>query len=393
MPTDLQRISTTHVGSLVRPPELIAYVRAQIGRTSYDEAAYRKCLSDSVAAVVKRQVETGIDIVSDGEFGKPHWFRYATQRLGGIEPRPVVGRKPRLFAGRDRDRFPEFYDEYDKTLDYGAPIVDWIVTGPLKYKGHDIIKRDIENLKRALPAGGATRGFLPVVAPASLLPELKDEYYGSEEKMAFALADALREEYQAIADAGLIAQIDDAWLPAMYDRMVPPASHADYLKWAEMCVAALNQAVRDIPERLTRYHICWGSWNGPHTADVPLKELIHLILQLRVGGYSIEGANPRHEHEWRVWERAKLPAGRKLLPGVISHATNIVEHPELVAQRLVRLAKLVGRENVIGSTDCGFAQGALYQRVHVSIMWAKLAALVEGAALASRELWGTRDAA
>ena len=225
-----------------------------------------------------------------------------------------------------------------------------------------------------------------------MAPELKDAFYGDEEKFIYALAEALREEYKAITDAGLTVQIDDAWLPAMYERMVPPGTPEDFRRWATMCIDALNHALRGIPERLTRYHICWGSWNGPHTADLPLKEFVDLILRINVGGYSVEGANPRHEHEWRVWEHVKLPEGRKLIPGVISHATNIVEHPELVAERVVRLAKLVGPENVIASTDCGFAQGALYRRVHPSIMWAKLEALVEGARLASDELFAKRAA-
>ena len=218
--------------------------------------------------------------------------------------------------------------------------------------------------------------------------ELKNEFCASAEEFAFGLAEALRDEYKAITDAGLIVQIDDAWLPAMYERLVPPGTPDDYRRWASMCIEALNHALRGIPEHMTRYHICWGSWNGPHTADLPLKEFVDLMLRINVGGYSVEGANPRHEHEWRVWEEVKLPEGCKLIPGVISHATNIVEHPELVAERIVRLARLVGREHVIASTDCGFAQGALYQRVHPSIMWAKLEALVEGARLASAELFG-----
>jgi 5-methyltetrahydropteroyltriglutamate--homocysteine methyltransferase len=216
---------------------------------------------------------------------------------------------------------------------------------------------------------------------------LINTFYPSDEAFVFAIAEALREEYKLITDAGFIVQIDDAWLPAMYERIVPPGTTEDFRRWASMCIEALNHALRGIPPTLTRYHICWGSWNGPHTADLPLKTFVDLLLKINVGGYSVEGANPRHEHEWRVWETAKLPEGCSLIPGVISHATNIVEHPELVAERIVRLARLVGRENVIASTDCGFAQGALYRRVHPSIMWAKLEALVEGAKLASNELW------
>jgi 5-methyltetrahydropteroyltriglutamate--homocysteine methyltransferase len=381
MAASANRILTSHVGSLIRPPELIPFLRARADQKPYDEAAYRDCLARSVTAVVRRQAETGLDIINDGEYGKSHWYRYVSERLSGIADRPIPAdraAKPALFAGRDRERFPEFYDEYDRSVNYVAPTSEPVVVGPLAYRGQEILRRDIDNLTAGLKGANAVAGFLPVVAPASLLPEFRDAYYGSEEKYAFALADALREEYQAIIAAGLILQIDDAWLPAMYDRMVPPGTPADYRKWAEMCVAALNHALRGMPEERTRYHICWGSWNGPHTADLPLRDIVDILLQVRCGGYSIEAANPRHEHEWRVWEDVKLPDGKVLLPGVISHATNIVEHPELVAERITRLAKLVGRDRVIASTDCGFAQGAFHRRVHPTIMWAKLRALVEG---------------
>ena len=255
------------------------------------------------------------------------------------------------------------------------------------------MQRDIGNLKAALRGHPGVRGFLPVAAPASVLQGLRDEYYGTEEKLSAALGEALREEYKAITDAGLIVQLDDAWLAAKYDVMVPPATFSDYYSWAEQKVAALNRALEGIPEQQSRYHVCWGSWNGPHTNDVAAEDIADLILSVKVGGYSLEMANPRHEHEWRVWEKAKLPPERVLIPGVIAHTTNVVEHPKLVAERLVRLAKLVGRERVIGSTDCGFAQGVFYQRVHPSIMWAKLEALAEGARLASAELWGRTAAA
>ena len=355
----------------------------------YDERAFEACLAHSVAEVVRKQCEIGIDIVDDGEFGKTHWYRYVVDRFSGIESNPVAPNQT-YFIGKDRERFREFYEEYDKELPRSRS--EWAVTGPVRYRGLPALERDIANLKAALADVSCEAAFLPVVAPASLIPELKNKYYKTDEEYVFALAEALREEYRAITQAGLIVQIDDAWLPAMYERIVPPGTPEDYRRWASMCIAALNHALRDIPEHLTRYHICWGSWNGPHTADLPLKEIVDLLLTINVGSYSVEGANPRHEHEWRVWEHVRLPPGRKLIPGVISHATNIVEHPELVAERIVRLARLVGAENVIAGTDCGFAQGALYRRVHPSIMWAKLEALVEGAALASKELWGRRAA-
>jgi 5-methyltetrahydropteroyltriglutamate--homocysteine methyltransferase len=231
------------------------------------------------------------------------------------------------------------------------------------------------------------------VAPASALPGAKNEHYPDERSYLFALADALHEEYKAIVDAGLYVQIDDAFLPYMYERLVPPRTLAEYKSWAQVRIDALNHALRGIPEERSRYHICWGSWNGPHAFDVPLKDIVDLLLQVKVGAYSVEQANPRHEHEWAVWQTVKLPPGKKLIPGVISHATNIVEHPELVAQRLVRLARIVGRENVLGGTDCGFAQSPFAQRVHPSIMWAKLRSLSEGARLATAELWGKHRAA
>jgi 5-methyltetrahydropteroyltriglutamate--homocysteine methyltransferase len=218
-------------------------------------------------------------------------------------------------------------------------------------------------------------------------PARTDEFYKSEEDALFAIADALNVEYRMVVEAGLIVQVDDAFLTSTYDVMVPPASLDDYRKWVELRIEVTNHALRGIPEERSRYHLCWGSWNGPHTNDVALKDIVDLVLRVRVGGYSLEMANPRHEHEWRVWETVKLPAGRKLVPGLVSHSTNVVEHPELVAERIVRLARLVGRENVIASTDCGFAQGPFARRVHPSIQWAKLRSLVEGARIATRELW------
>jgi 5-methyltetrahydropteroyltriglutamate--homocysteine methyltransferase len=382
------RILTTHVGSLIRPPELIAYFEPMLQGQPYDRQGFEKTLREAVAEIVRQQAAIGLDIINDGELGKTHWYRYAVERFSGIESRPASPSQT-YFAGKDRERFKEFYAEHDKGLP--RPTLEWAVTGPVTYRGAALLGRDIDSLKAALAKTDAA-GFLPVVAPASVAPELKNEHYGSQEEFVFALAEALCAEYKGITDAGLTVQIDDAWLPAMYERIVPPGTAEDYRRWATMCIDALNHALRGIPETQTRYHICWGSWNGPHTADLPLRDLVDLLLRIKVGGYSIEGANPRHAHEWRVWESVKLPEGRTLIPGVISHATNIVEHPELVADRIVRLARLVGRENVIASTDCGFAQGALYRRVHPSIMWAKLEALVEGAALASKELWGRRAA-
>jgi 5-methyltetrahydropteroyltriglutamate--homocysteine methyltransferase len=248
------------------------------------------------------------------------------------------------------------------------------------------VERDIANLKAALASTGAT-GFLPVAAPSSVIPDRQNEYYRSEDDLLEAIADAMRVEYRAIVDAGLLLQLDDARLAVTYDRMVPPASFEEYRLWVARQVELINHALDGIPEDRVRYHVCWGSWPGPHTTDVPLAAIVDLVLKVRAGTYLIEGANPRHEHEWRVWETTRLPEGRTLAPGVISHATNVVEHPELVAERLARIARLVGRERILAGTDCGFAQGPFHRRVHPSIMWAKLEALVEGAKLASRALW------
>jgi 5-methyltetrahydropteroyltriglutamate--homocysteine methyltransferase len=393
MTNDQERILTTHVGSLVRPPELVDLLRAREAGEPVDQSTMDDCLRRAVADVVRQQAEVGIDIVSDGEFGKTiSWSRYILERLEGFEDRPDPTRAEAnpgraLGTRSDTEQFPEFYAEYDQTQGFGGSMRNCFCTGPIAYAGQAALGRDIENLTAALGQVDAS-GFLPVVAPGSVAYERKDEFYESEEAYVFAIADALRTEYTAIVDAGLIVQVDDAHLPMMHDQMVPPASEDDYIRWARLRIDALNHALRDIPEERTRYHICWGSFNAPHIGDVPFKQIADLVLSVRVGAYAIEMANPRHEHEWRVWEDVPLPSGRVLIPGVISHVTNVVEHPELVSERIVRLARLVGRENVIAGTDCGFAQGPFVRRVHPSIMWAKLRALVEGAHLASQVLWG-----
>jgi 5-methyltetrahydropteroyltriglutamate--homocysteine methyltransferase len=393
MKRSTSRILTTHVGSLIRPDALQEFLRARQGGKPFDQAAYDKCLADSVAAVVQRQAEAGLDVVSDGEFGKSiSWSQYVLERLSGFERRPIKAGTVNPFArGADRTRFSEFYAELD-ARETPATISESICVGPIAYTGQAALQRDIDNFKAALRSVNVEEGFLPVAAPASVIPDRKNEHYKSDEECLQAIAGAMRTEYRMIVDAGFILQLDDARTAVTFDRMVPPGTFGDYRKWVAMHVDLLNHALEGIPEDRVRYHVCWGSWPGPHTTDVPLKDIVDLILQVRVGAYVIEGANPRHEHEWKVWRDAKLPAGRVLVPGVISHATNIVEHPELVAERIVRLANLVGRENVIAGTDCGFAQGPFYRRVHPSIMWAKLEALAEGARLASQELWGRKAA-
>lgn len=391
MKRSVDRILTTHVGSLIRPPELLEFLQAKQGRFLYDEAAYEKCLKDSVAAVVKKQADVGIDVVSDGEFGKSiSWSQYVLERLAGFERRPFSGANP-FARGADRSRFPEFYAELD-ARDKIETTLDSVAVRPIKYTGQKLLQKDIDNFKAALRKAKVVEAFLPVAAPASVIPDRKNEYYKNDDALLAGIGKAMRTEYKQIVDNGLLVQLDDARTAVTYDRMVPPASLQSYLKWVARHVEILNDAISGLPREKIRYHVCWGSWPGPHTTDIPLKAIVDLILKLKVGAFVIEGANPRHEHEWRVWEDVKLPDGVVLIPGVISHATNIVEHPELVAERIVRLAKLVGRENVIASTDCGFAQGPFHRRVHPSIMWAKLAALVQGARLATKELWKTSAA-
>jgi 5-methyltetrahydropteroyltriglutamate--homocysteine methyltransferase len=403
MPHSVDRILTTHVGSLIRPPRLIEFWRAIEDGQPYDAAAFETCLTTSIADVVRQQADTGIDIVSDGEFSKgANWAFYVHQRLSGITVRPATAEEANdpmasMGGGRDHQAFADFYAEYDAATGLAKRLGNRVVvSGPIHYSDQQV-KRDIRNLKAAVAKANdknpSLAGFLPVVAPASALPGAKNEHYKDEEAFLTALADALHQEYQAIVDAGLYVQVDDAFLPYMYERMVPPMSSAEYQRWAQLRIDALNHALRGIPEERSRYHICWGSWNGPHAFDVPLKDIIDLVLQVRVGHYSFEAANPRHAHEWHVWEKVKLRPGQVLIPGVISHATNIVEHPELVAERIVRLAKIVGRENVMGGTDCGFAQSPFARRVHPSIMWAKLKSLAEGARIATETLWGKQAAA
>ncbi len=393
MKRSTDRILTTHVGSLIRPEELRTFIRAKQARKDYDEAAYQACLAQSVKNVVARQAEAGVDVVSDGEFGKGiSWSQYVLERLSGFERRPIAGGGNPFAKGADRLRFADFYAELD-AKDAPATQSESICTGPIKYIGEAALKRDIANFKAALDGAGVEEGFLPVAAPASVIPDRRDEYYKSEEEGLQAVADAMRVEYRTIVDAGLLVQLDDARAAVTYDRMVPPASFEDYYRWVARHMEALNYALEGIPAEKVRYHVCWGSWPGPHTSDVPLRKIADLILSVNAGAYVIEGANPRHEHEWKVWKDVKLPDGKVLVPGVISHATNVVEHPELVAERICRYASVVGRENVIAGTDCGFAQSPLYQRVHPSIQWAKLEALVEGARLASDELWGRKRSA
>ena len=395
----MHRILTTHVGSLARPRELFPFLGAIDRGEPYDEAAYEQVLVDAVSDVVRRQVEAGIDVIDDGEMGKPNWITYLYERVSGLEARRVEG-GGRLPPSRDREAFPEFYAQHDAGL--ARDLVDlvgteeaeagsnnkgkvWVCTGPIAYDG-TALQRDVARFKRALAGVEATDAFLPVVAPASVY-WLQNEYYPSDEEFVFAIADALHHEYKAIVDAGLLLQVDDAVLMHEYDSILSLGGTVeDYRRWAELRIEALNHALSGIPEERIRYHVCFGSWHGPHAFDPPLADVIDLVLKVNARYYLMEQANPRHEHEWRIWEDVKLPEEKVLVPGVVTHHTNVVEHPDLVAERLVRLAKIVGPERVMGGTDCGFAQGAFLRRVHPTIQWAKLEALAEGARRAGERL-------
>jgi len=388
MKRSTSRILTTHTGSLIRPPRLLEFVQERRNGDVVDERADDQCLKDSVAEVVRQLAEAGIDIVNDGEFGKStSWSLYALKRLSGFELRPIQPGADPFARGADRERFREFYAELEGVRADRAwskvTVNDAVCVGPIKYTGLGELRRDIGNLKAALEGVKVEEAFLPVAAPSSAIPDRKNEYYKNDEELVVALAEALRTEYRTIVDAGFLLQVDDARAAVTYDRMVPPASFDDYRRWLSRHVEVLNHALEGIPEDRVRYHVCWGSWPGPHVTDVPLKKIVDLILKVRAGAYLIEAANPRHEHEWQVWKDVKLPDGKVLVPGVVSHGSNVVEHPELVAERLLRFAGLVGRENIIAGTDCGFAQEELNRRVHPTVMWAKLEAMAEGARIAS----------
>jgi 5-methyltetrahydropteroyltriglutamate--homocysteine methyltransferase len=380
------RILTTHVGSLSRPQSLIALYADDVPLEQLNPH-----LRAAVKDVVKAQVDVGVDIVNDGEFGKPSrasvdygaFWSYVYPRLTGYEMKELMGYGP--IASMDRASFREFYESGEiprGMMTTRGSISQPVCTGPIKYVGHELIARDIDNLKSALEAAGVSEGFMPAVSPGQM--QIRgNEYYRTTEEYVQALADAMREEYKAIIDAGLVVQIDDPAVVQLYDWWYSEdADLQSYRAKAEFIVEALNYALRDFPEEQIRYHICWGSWHGPHSTDVPLADAVDIVLRVRAGAYSIEAGNVRHEHEWKVWRDARLPNGRLLIPGVVSHATNVLEHAEVVADRIVHYAEQVGRENVIAGTDCG-----LGGRIHPQLAWAKLQALSDGAALASKRLW------
>ena len=397
------RILTTHVGSLPRPDALIEANRAREAGEAVDEAAFQHSLRDGVADVVRHQRDLGIDVAGDGEFGKSMghrvnfgaWMSYVYHRLGGLDlagpdmhdlapKRSSPGHlELTSFADRrDRARFAAAYADPESGVSTGPrPPTGPVCVGPLRYVGGDAIRADIANCKAALTAAGVEEGFMTSIAPGSTT-RMGNSYYKTYEEFLFAAADAMREEYTAIIEAGLILQLDDPALATNWDMINPEPAVDEYRRFAMTQVEALNHALRGLPRDRIRFHLCWGSWHGPHTTDIPLRDIVEVMLAVNAHAYSFEAGNVRHQHEWKVWQEVQLPDDRLILPGVVSHATNVVEHPELVADRIVRFANIVGRERVIASTDCG-----LGGRVHPQIAWAKLETLAQGAALASRRLW------
>ena len=388
MKRSARRILTTHVGSLVRPAEMVEILRRKADGAPFGDAE-RATLARHVAEAVRMQAECGIDIPSDGEYSKSGFAQYITDRLTGFETRDdLPGRGGGTTRSRDRRRFADAYREIEGGAQGGTTsMANSMCTGPITYRGSAAVQTDIANFKAALQGQPFEEAFVPAVAPGTIELQRANHYYRTEEEYLWALADAMKTEYRTIVEAGFILQIDDPRMVTEYDSMDPAPSSEEYRRFATMRIEALNHALAGLPEDRVRYHMCWGSWHGPHTTDAPLREIAPVILQIKAGAFSLEAANPRHEHEYHVWESVKLPAGKILIPGVIAHTTNCVEHPELVAERILRYARLVGRENVIAGVDCGFAQGLATARVHPSIMWEKLRMLAEGARLASQRLW------
>jgi 5-methyltetrahydropteroyltriglutamate--homocysteine methyltransferase len=380
------RIQTTHIGSLPRPHDLLDLMKAKYSGKPYDEAALERTLTSAVKDSVAKQVACGIDIVTDGEFSKPGFFTYIQERLEGFEARP--GSKVKLFE-MEVEAFPEYYAEYFKAAMMGGAIVSLapvVCVAPVKYRGEKFVQRDIANVKAAAKAAGVPdeHVFLPATAPSGVG---KNEYYKSDEEYFHALSAQMAKEYKAIADAGILVQIDDPFLPDIFFEK--GLDDAQKKRRAEIYVEAVNAALKGIPAERVRFHTCYGINEGPRLYEAALSDIIHYMLRVNAGSYSFEAANPRHEHEYHLFEKVKVPDGKVLCPGVVTHASNIVEHPELIAERIVRFAKLVGRENVMAGGDCGFSSQALYKtEVHPTVVWEKFKAMRQGADIATRQLWG-----
>jgi 5-methyltetrahydropteroyltriglutamate--homocysteine methyltransferase len=376
-----KRILTTHAGSLPRPPDLLGMLAAKEQGQPVDEAKRAARLPGAVKEIVQKQIELGIDIIDDGEYSKPSFVTYVNERLGGFEIDTEHRHRGPWEGSREALSFPEFYAQGH----VGSRQNRMVCTGPITYKGHELLQRDIKNLKAAI-GSAKIEAFMPAISPSNIEEWQRNAYYKTNEEYIYAISEAMREEYKAIVDAGFLLQIDDPRLVSYY-LVKSDASIAECRKWANARVAALNHALRGIPPERIRHHTCYGINMGPRVHDMEVKHLLDIILKINAGAYSFEAANPRHEHEWKIWGNAKLPKDKVLIPGVISHSTVLVEHPELVAERIVKDASLVGRERVIAGSDCGFATFAGSKEVHPSLVWAKLQAMTEGARMASKELW------
>src|SRR5262245_40131382 len=396
MKTSIDRILTTHVGSIPRPESIRALLRARVNGQPINEHELAARVVEAVAAVVRQQAEVGLDVVSDGEMSKTSFLAYTDDRLTGFVTSTAPTDPSAAMTGSgiwarrvdSRREWRAFRDYYTDYLPREMPLASApsVCEGPIAYKGQALLDKDLATFKAALQGVEVAEAFVPAIAPA-MVGRGQNRYYPTEEAYVFAMAEALRTEYRAIVDAGFILQIDDPGLGETWDMLIPPPSLEDYRKMQARNIDALNHALSGIPEDHVRYHLCWGSWQGPHVHDLGLRDVVDLVLRVKAQAYSIEAATPRHSHESRVWEDVRLPEGKVLIPGVIAHTTAVVEHPETVAERIVTYARLVGRERVMAGGDCGFAQGALYRRQHPSIMWAKFEALAAGARLASRRLW------
>ena len=383
MKRSTDRIITTHVGSLGRPHALLDTMKEKEHGRPYDEALYAKQITDAVADVVRKQVENGIDVVTDGEMSKVSFLGYVKDRLGGFEPDMGPGRMAPSWQV-EVDAFPEYYEGYLKK--YSAtvtPLRRIMAKGPVTYIGQELLQIDIDNLKAAVAGLDVGEVFMPSTGPSGFG---RNEYYGTYEEYLYAVGEAMRVEYLAIVDAGFILQIDDPW---MIDMLADPnMTMEERKKSVQLHIEVINHAIRDIPSERIRHHTCYGLNHGPRMTDIPLAVAMPLALTINAGAYSFEVANPRHQHEWTIWETIKVPEGKSLIPGFLGHANNYVEHPELIAQYIVRYAGLVGRENVIAGADCGFSSRASYApEVHPTVVWPKFKALAEGAALASKQLW------
>ena len=385
MQLSTERILTTHVGSLARPWPLLETLQEKEHGRPYDSALLDTQIRDAVAGVVRRQVECGLDVVADGEMSKVSFLNYVKDRLAGFEPGGGESLLPASWQ-LEVDDFPDYYAQYFKKYSSTvSPLKVMVCTGPVTYAGHEALQTDIANLKAALDGVEYVEAFMPATSPAGFG---RNEHYASEEEFEAAVAEALREEYLGIVDAGLLLQVDDPWLIEVLSER-PGTTEESRRREAARHLEILNHALRDIPEDRIRYHVCYGLNHGPRLHDVPLREVVDPMLTVHAQAYSFEVANPRHQHEWHVWESVQLPEGKALIPGFLSHAQNFVEHPELIADGIVTYAQLVGRERVLAGADCGFSSRASFApEVHPSVVWPKFQALAEGARLASARLWG-----